>query len=63
MVRNSPISAGEVRDVVSTPRLGRSPGGRHGNSLQFFCLKDLMDRGAWHATVNRVTESDMTEET
>ena len=40
-----------------TPMLGRSPGGGYGNSLQYPCLEDLMDRGAWHVTVNRVTKS------
>ena len=57
VVKNSPVNAGEVRDVGSTPRLGRSPGGRYGNSLQYSCLEDLMKRGAWSATVSRVTKS------
>ena len=43
----------------STPRLGRSPGGGNGNPLQYSCLENSMDRGAWQATVHRVTkESD-----
>ena len=57
MVKNSSVSAGEVRDVGSTPMLGRSPGGGYGNSLQYSCLEDLMDRGAWRVIVNRVTKS------
>ena len=39
------------------PGLGRSPGGGHGNPLQYSCLENLMDRGAWRATVQRVTKS------
>ena len=36
---------------------GRSPGGGHGNPLQYFCLENPMDRGAWWATVHRVPKS------
>ena len=39
--------------------LGRSPGGEHGNSLQYSCLENPMDRGAWWATVHRVTMSQI----
>ena len=46
-----------VRDSGSTPGLGRSPGGGHGNPLQYFCLENPMDRGAWQATVHRVAKS------
>ena len=43
------------------PRLGRSPGKGNGNPLQYPCVKNLMDRGAWQATIHRVTkESDTT---
>ena len=45
------------------PGLGRSPGGGHGNPLQCSCLENPMDRGAWRATVHRITELDTTEET
>jgi len=44
-VRNLPANTGDVGDVGSTSRLGRSPGGGHGNPLQFSCLENLMDRG------------------
>ena len=49
MVKNPPASAGEVRDMCSIPALGRSPGGGHGNPLQYCCLENPMDRGAWQA--------------
>jgi len=41
----------------SVPGLGRSPGGGHGNPLQYSCLENPMDRGAWQATVHEVTKS------
>ena len=44
-VRNLPANTGDVGDVGSISRLGRSPGGGHGNPLQFSCLENLMDRG------------------
>ena len=43
--------------------LGRSSGGGHGNPLQYLCLENAMDRGAWRAIVQGVTQSDMTEAT
>ena len=54
MVKNLPANAG---DVVSISGLGRSPGGVHGNPLQYSCLENPMDRGAWLATVYRVAKS------
>ena len=63
VVKNSPANAGEVRDVGSVPGSRRSPGGRHGNPLQYCCLENPMDRGPWQAIVRGVTESDMTEAT
>ena len=51
-VKNPPPSAGDVRDVDSLPRSRRSPGREHGNPLQYSCLENPMDRGAWWATVH-----------
>ena len=62
-VKNPPASAGDVRDMGSSPKAGRSSGGGHGNPLQYSCLVNPMDRGAWWATVHGVTESDITETT
>ena len=57
MLKNLPANAGDVRDTGSIPGLGRSPGGGHGNPLQYSCLENPMDRGAWRATVHRVSKS------
>ena len=57
VVKNPLANAGEVRDVGSIPGLGRSPGGGLSNPLQYSCLKNPMDRGAWWATVHGVTKS------
>ena len=57
VVKNPPTNAGDVRDVGSIPGSGRSPRGGHGNLLQYSCLENLMDRGAWWATVHRVAKS------
>ena len=46
-----------VGDLGSVPGLGRSPGGGHGNPLQYPCLENPMDRGAWWATVHGVAKS------
>ena len=58
MEKNPLASAGDVRDVGSIPGLGRSPGGGHGNPLQYSCLENPMDRGAWLATVLRVANKN-----
>ena len=58
MVKNQPVNAGYVGSI---PGLGRSPGVGNGNPLHF-CLGNLMDRGAWWATVHRVAELNMTEQ-
>ena len=50
-------SACSVGDLGSIPRLGRSPGGGHGNSLQYSCLENPMDRRAWQAIVHGVAKS------
>ena len=57
MVKNPPADAGDIRDMGSIPGLGRSPGGGPGNPLQYSCLENPMDRGAWRATVPRVAQS------
>ena len=62
-VKNLPASAGDINDAGSFPELGRCPGGGHSNTLQYCCLENPMDRGAWWAMVHRVAESDMTEAT
>ena len=61
VVKNLPAKAGNGRDAGSIPGLGRSPGGGHGNPLQYSCLENPMERGTWQATVHRITESDSTE--
>ena len=56
MVTNLPAKAG-VRDAVLICGSGRCPGGGHGNPLQYSCLENPMDRGAWRATVHGITQS------
>ena len=55
MVKNPPANAGEAGDTGSIPGSGRSSGGGHGNPLQYSCLENYMDRGAWGATVLDIT--------
>ena len=62
MVKNPPANAGEVRDMGSIPGSGRSPNGVHGNALQYFCLENPMNRGAWWSTIHGIAKSDITEE-
>ena len=57
VIKNLPADAGDLRDGGLIPGLQRSPGGGHGNPLQDSCLENLMDRGAWQATVHRVAKS------
>ena len=57
MVKNPPANAGDIRDTSSILRLGRSPGGGHGTPLQYSCLENPMDKGAWWAAVHGVAES------
>ena len=54
-------NSGDIRDAGLIPGSGRSPGGGHGNPLQHSCLENPMDKGAWRATVQRVTKSDTFE--
>ena len=53
----SPAGKGEIRDLGLIPGPGRSPGEGNGNPLQYSCLENPMDKGAWRATVQRVTKS------
>ena len=62
VVKNLPANAGDAREVGSIPGSGRSPGEGNGNPLQYSCLENPMDRGAWQATVHRVARIDMTEQ-
>ena len=57
MVKNLPVNAGDVRDMNTIPGLERSPGGQNGNPLQYSCLENPMDRGAWQSTVHGVAKS------
>ena len=57
VVKGPPANAGDVRDMGSIPGWGRYPGGGHGNTLRYSCLENPMDRGAWRATVHRLTKS------
>ena len=57
VAKNLPANAEDVRDMGSIPGLGRSPGGGHSNPLQYSCLENPLDRGAWRATINRVAKS------
>ena len=57
VVKNLPSSVGDIRDVGSIAELGRSPEKGNGNSLQYSCLENPMDREAWQATVHRVAMS------
>ena len=54
MEKNPLVNAGDIRDLGSIPGSGRSPVGGHSNPLQYSCLENPMDRGAWQAMVHRV---------
>ena len=58
-----PANSGDIRDVGLIPGSGRSPGGGHGNPLQYSCLENLTNRGDWRATLHRDAEPDVTEVT
>ena len=57
VVKNLLVNAEDEREVGSTPGSGRSPGRGNGKLLQYSCLKNSMDRGAWRATVHWVAKS------
>ena len=57
MVKNLPANSGDSRDEGLNPGSGRSPGEGNGNPLQYSCLENPMDRGAWWATVHGVAKS------
>ena len=57
VIKNPPANAGDIRDKGSIPGSGRSPGGEHDNLLQYSCLENPIDSGAWWAIVHRVTKS------
>ena len=64
VVKNLLANAGDLRDFSSVIGSERSPGGGNGHSLQYSCLENPVDRGAWWATVHRVTQSQtLTEAT
>ena len=56
VIKNTPANAGDIRDVGLIFGSGRFPGGGRGNPLQYSCLEDSTDRGAWRATVHEVTK-------
>ena len=58
--KESTCKAGDAGDTGSIPGWGRFPGGGHGNLLQHSYLENIMDKGAWRATVHGVAESEMT---
>ena len=57
VVKNTPATSGDIRDMGSIPESGRSPGERNGNPIQYSCLEYPTDRGAWWATVHGVAKS------
>ena len=57
VVKHPPANAGDIRDMGSIPGSGKTPGGGHGNPLQYSCLENPMDRGTWQAVVHRITKS------
>ena len=59
---DSKESAYNVRDTGSIPGLRRSPGEGNGNPLEYPCLENFLERGAWRATVHRISELDTTEQ-
>ena len=60
VVENLPADAGDARDAGLVPELGSSPGGGNGNPLQYSCLKNSMDRGAWGFKESNMSEQQRT---
>ena len=63
VINSPPASAGDMRDMGSISELGRSPEGGHGNPLQYSCLENPLDRGAWQVIIHTVAQSCSTEAT
>ena len=59
VVKNPPDNPRNIRNVCWIPGLGRSPGGGHGNPLQYSCLENPLHRGAWWATFHAVSKSQI----
>ena len=57
MVKHRPANAGDIRDTGSISGSGKSLGGGHDNPVQYSCLENPMDRGAWQATVHEIAKS------
>ena len=57
VIKNLYTNAGDIKNVDSIPGLGRSPGDGHGKPLQYSCLQNPMDRGAWWTIVHRVAKN------
>ena len=57
VVKNPPANAADIEDMSLILGLGRSPGEGHGNPLQYSCLENFMDRGAWRAIVHGVAHN------
>ena len=63
VVKSPSANAGDIRDMCLILRMGRSPRGGNGNPLQYFCLENPVDRGAWWAMEHELTkELDTTEQ-
>ena len=56
VVKNPPANAGDIRELGSIPGLGRFLGGGYGNPIQYSCLENPTDRGAWWATVHGIAK-------
>ena len=57
VVKNLPANVGDIRDTGLIPKFERYPGEGNGNPLQYFCVENSMDKGAWQAVVHMVTKS------